>query len=139
MKSFLFIIASAFLVISCDMPQCKNTNPVLEKYSPESNEYKKKLAILLLDVLKSGNNDLRYGIDHYEEKNGKRFLYISIQGSKLCAKGEFEVNYSGNLKRFCDSKFLGRYGAEVLGISYITKVENGQIIFVLNDIGPMID
>jgi hypothetical protein len=127
MKSFLFIIASAFLLISCDMPQCKNTNPVFEKYSPESEPYKAELAKRLFAM------NAEFWIAGYKEMNHEEYICLYTQSDNLCAVAVMRIGNSKNLEQFKRNKGFGYTGAKIAGIKYMTLNEGIKTEFILSD------
>ncbi len=76
-KIILPLFCLALLLSACDRPVCKNTNPVFDKYSPDSDEYKSELIKQLGVVDKT---KLTYWFSQYVESDGKELLFFHIQG-----------------------------------------------------------
>ena len=74
-KIFLPLFCLAILLSACDRPVCKNTNPVFDKYSPDSDEYKSEL-IKQLEVV--DKTKLTYWFSQYVESAGKGLLFFQI-------------------------------------------------------------
>lgn len=129
--SFTLILAT---LLSCDMPGCQNTNPVFERNSPDSKEYKQELT-KQLRTNKNGN--LSYRMDGYIESSDKAYLVIGIVGDSLCAEGHMLVeDWDESLKGIRRTKGMGYIGAELRGLKYSIN-EDG--ILVYNSLERIID
>src|SRR5690242_16485970 len=86
----LSLYTIAFLLMnSCSMPECKNSNPVFDSFSPDANEYKNELAKQIRNI---GSENLSYWHNTYVKKNSTEYIVVNIQGQELCAVGEIEVS-----------------------------------------------
>lgn len=79
-KILLPLFCLALLLSACDRPVCKNINPVFDKYSPDSDEYKSEL-IKQLEVV--DKTKLTYWFSQYVESAGKELLFFHIQGDGI--------------------------------------------------------
>ena len=139
MKYFCLFLLLAASLYSCDRPQCKNTNPVFDKYGFEQREYKAELIKQLKVV---DNNKLTYWIDQYVEREGKQFMSLYIQGGDLCAKGIFDITNvpPGNRLQFYKQKKGGGFsGAELRGLTYRIDSSNGDYQFIYETVEHIID
>src|SRR5689334_5958646 len=85
----LFLIAAILnFIVACDRPECKNTNPVFDQFTPDETEYKTEL---IKQISLSSIPDLRYWFDVAYDRDEKYYILIYIQGDGLCAKGEIYV------------------------------------------------
>lgn len=109
---FFLILCLVNLSTSCGRKECKNADPILDKYSPDAKEYKSELTkqIELADA-----GELRYWFIRYFERDGKDFIEIEIQGGKICAKAEVLVEEWGNLSAIKKTLGVGYSGAELKG------------------------
>lgn len=98
------------------MPECHNTNAIFNTYQPSSKEYKAELVRLLKQRDKE---HIRYWIHSYENKNGKDYMHVYIQGDSLCSEGIIHfTNATTELKHFKDVKGVSYSGAELSGLQY---------------------
>jgi hypothetical protein len=81
-KSILLFSILLILLASCNRPACKNDNPIFDKFSPSSQEYKTELANQLKAI---DPKELSYWLKEYEEVNGQEYLKFYIQSDNLCA------------------------------------------------------
>ena len=109
----LFVLTLFFA--NCDMPDCKNTNPIFDQHAVDSKEYK---AELVQQLHKIPAEKLFYWIDKYIEKDGKTFMSIFIQGPGLCAKGILDITNDSSLEYYKKQKGGGYTGAQLLGLQY---------------------
>ena len=103
----------SLILISCDRPECINTNPVFDKYTPETKEYKDELVKQLNNVDQS---DVRYWFEKYVKDGEREMIYVFIQGKGLCAKGVITVKQWGRISGIRRSKGMGYRGAELQGL-----------------------
>ncbi|MFA6335015.1 MAG: hypothetical protein WCX48_05580 [Bacteroidales bacterium] len=114
-KFFLPLFCLVILLFSCDRPLCKNTNPVFDKYSPDSEEYKSELVQQLGIVDKT---KLSYWFSEYVESAGKELLYFRIQGDGLCAKIVLNVDQWNKLDELRQKKGETFRGAEFVNLKF---------------------
>ena len=116
---------------SCDRPQCKNTNPVFDHFSPATKEYKDELA-KQIKIL--GLHNLRYWFDKSPKENEKELYELYIQVESLCAK--IIVENKSNRKHLGNG---GYRGAQLKGVKiHITQDSTGTN-FILENIDSIID
>ena len=116
---------------SCDRRDCKSTNPVFSKYTPETQEYKAELA---KQIRLAGTDKLSYWINKYSDINDTPSLWINIQGDSLCAIGELHVdNWNGKLAGVKDVKGMGYGGAELVGLKIEVREHSGKTILAYTD------
>ncbi|UPT70654.1 MAG: hypothetical protein M0D53_16560 [Flavobacterium sp. JAD_PAG50586_2] len=75
-KYFTFSILALCLLssfVSCDRPDCKNNNPIFDKYLTNENEYKAELAKQLSRTNKS---ELTFWMDSYKEENNAKQMEV---------------------------------------------------------------
>jgi hypothetical protein len=132
-------IGVIMILVSCDRPECKNTNPVFEKFKPESQEYRKELA-RQIQIIGAGN--LRYWVSSLIKKDGEDFLELYIQGDGLCAK-LFGRNNSSRFKWVNkDRDYRGGYGwrgAKLIGVEIKTQEDSTGTDFIIENIERIID
>ena len=130
----------------CDRPACKNSNPIFNNYSPNSEEYKNELAHQLR-INKSEN--ISYWFDRYFVENSREFMEIYVQGDSICAKGIIFIR-NGSLDKLGGIKRLqledlirvkggGYQGAELDGLKFEEVRDSLTINFVFKDIESIID
>ncbi|MBU0488576.1 MAG: hypothetical protein KKA07_06740 [Bacteroidetes bacterium] len=105
------------LFTSCDRPECTNTNPVFDNFSPESKEYKDELVRQLKIIDK---DDLRCFFDKYLEDDSLRYLQVLIQSADLCAMAVITVrNSDEQIKGIIEAKGQGYSGAEFIKLEFV--------------------
>lgn len=107
------VIISILLFLGCDRPQCRNTNPVFDKFTPGSREYR---AELVSQLRKADPHRLNYWMDDVQIINSKRYLEVHVQGGDLCAKALLDI---GDWKKeLSPGSMIGYKGAELTGLQY---------------------
>jgi hypothetical protein len=136
MRYIFTLIASVLSLQSCDMPECKNTNPVFEQYAVDSREYK---AELVKQLHATPQDKLEYWVDQYIEKNGKPYMSVFIQAPGLCAKGILDITNDKDLGNFKSVKGGGYRGAELKGLKYHIDSSADNYEFVYESVEAIID
>lgn len=129
------IIVIFILANSCNRPECRNTNPVFEKFTFDTKEYKSELARQIQSL---GSENLSYSFDKYLKKGGKEFIVIHIQGKELCAKGEIQVNDWGKISGM-RREVSGYRGAELQGLKIKIEQDSSGTTFIYDNIDKIID
>lgn len=131
----IFIAIFLTLVISCNKPNCKNTNPIFEKFLPESDEYKHELANQIKVI---GFENLNYWFDKYSKKNNQESIEIYVQGDSLCAKAILEVKDWSKLKNL-RKEVNGYNGAKLIGLRMRIESVGIKTNFIFEDIDNIED
>jgi len=127
------IFSVSIFIVSCDRPECKNINPVFDKYSPETREYKNELVKHLKRI---DNSKLSYWLDKYQEDDSLQYLHVFIQGDGLCAKGVVTVNkWDDKLEGIHKAKGKGYSGAELTNL----KIDSTNTELIYQSIDAIVD
>ncbi len=124
-------------MLSCNRPQCNNTNPVFENNLPASPIYKNELA----KQLEQQNNDgLTYWFKSYEERNGKTYLQFYVQNDSVCAVADVLVRqWDDKLAEIKQTKGMGYVGAEITGLQFTVEQHGDSTEFVYQSLSRIID
>lgn len=133
---FVILFSLTTVFISCDRPDCKNTNPLFDNYSPDSREYKVELLKQLknIDKLK-----LSYWFKEYGESNGKEMLFFNIQGDGLCAVITLNIEQWSKLEEFRQKKGDSFRGAEFKNLEFDIRQDSKNVYFIFRDFERIID
>jgi hypothetical protein len=133
----VLIVGLVLLIVSCNQAECKNTNPVFDKYQPNTNEYHKELATQLKTT---DNSKLTYKLQRYENNNGKDYIYITIQGDNLCAESAIRVlNWDATLLPIKETKGKGYSGAVLKNLKIESIQEGTTTEFVYKSVETIVD
>lgn len=132
----LVLCALPILFIACARPGCKNTNPLFDQFSPDSQEYKAELAKQLAIADKA---ELTYWFNQYVQSNGQEQLYFNVQGDGLCALLVLTVEEWGKLEEVRQKKGMSFRGAEFKNLQFDIKQDSAKTEFVYRDFDKMID
>jgi len=133
----LTIFGLLILTVSCDRPDCKNTNPIFDNYTPDTKEYKDELVKQLAKVDRS---KLNYWMDTYQEDNNLKYIVAHVQGEGLCAKIFLGVNDSEKgIEKLIMNKGMGYHGAELEGLKFDIKQDSKSTEFVFQEISGIVD
>lgn len=138
-SKLLYVFAFIFLLnftIACDRPACENSNPVFEKFSPETKQYKDELVRQLNRI---ENIKLRYWLEKYEEKDGQEYLSFFIQGDGLCAKIFLTVKPVNKIQDVLTKKGVGYRGAEFKNLKFDIIQDSAQTEFIYKVFDRIID
>ncbi len=129
----LTITAIICSINSCDRPECKNTNPIFEKYPPIAKEYKIELANQLNQI---PQDKLSFWINGRDTVDHKLLIRIYVQGNGLCAKMMMDFSQGKNHRGFTAQ---GYNGAQMIGLKYRIDTTNGNCNFIFEDVDHIID
>jgi len=130
------LILLAFLFVNCDRPECTNTNPIFNKYTPESEEYKTEL-VKQLDRIDPSK--LTYWFQKYSTNSGNEQLYFNIQGNGLCAIIVLDVEDWSKLKELKEKKGVSFQGAEFKNLTFDIIQDSSQTKFIYRNFDRIID
>ena len=141
MTKYFIKTLTAFCVLtfiaSCDRPECKNTNSVFDKYSPETKEYKEELVKQLKRI---DNSKLSYWLDKYQEDDSVQYLHVFIQGEALCAKGIVTIKkWDDKLDGIRTSNGMGYSGAELSNLKIDIYQDSTKTEFIYNSVDAIVD
>jgi len=131
----IFSLILLCLSIGCNRPNCKNTNTVFEKFSPESSEYKLELNKQIGVI---GFENLNYWFDRYLKRNNKEYIEIYVQNDSVCAKAILEVKDWSKLKGL-RKEVNGFSGAKLIGLKMRTERVGDKVDFIYEDIDKIED
>jgi hypothetical protein len=124
------------LFLSCDRPECRNTNSIFDQFTPDKEEYKKELAMQMKTI---GVNKLRYWLDRPIALEGKEFIEVYIQGQGLCAKTQLLVADKVKQKALGSDGGEGYRGAELKDVNIRISQDSTRTLFILEKVGKIID
>jgi hypothetical protein len=115
-----------FGVASCDSNECTNQNPIFDKFSPESEEYKSELASQLSFAIQN-----KLLVNYYFEKLSKegetRLMYTKVKGHNLCAVLILDISVPDEmLKSIIQVKGMGYRGAVLEGMNFIVTKDSAD-------------
>src|SRR5690606_9051156 len=131
-------IAFCFLTLtaSCERPECKNTNIIFEKYSPEAKQHRDELVNQLA---KADKSQLTYWMDSYKEKDNSPCLHAHIQGGDLCAKISLTIQDEGSvIEEIIKSTGMGHRGAELADLAFDIKQTSERAEFIFRGISGIV-
>ena len=134
----LLLSAVFFLIFSCNNQQvCQNTNPVFNTYSPESSQYKEEL---LKELKKTGSSELTYWFDRYEEKDGRKYIHVNVQGDKICAVMVLAIEDSTKgIEKIIENKGVGYAGSELKDLVFSPTLTKSAIDLNFISVSTAID
>ena len=130
-----FIIIFFSLYTACDRPNCKNTNPIFEQFSPESNEYKSELSNQIALI---GFENLNFWFDKYLKSKDKEYIEIYVQNDSVCAKATLEVKDWSKIEGLRKEN-NGYRGAKLIGLKWKTGRVGNEVNFIYIDIDKIED
>lgn len=128
-----------FLIIglsSCDRQVCKNQDPIFDRFSYDSQEYKQELADR---IDKLGMDNLNYWFDGYVQLNGNEYIVVNIQNDALCATGMIQVKDWSRMEDIKRTKGASFKGAELKGLSFDMIRNSEGIEFVYGSLDQIVD
>lgn len=132
--SLLYLLT---LLMSCDRPACKNTNPLFDQYTADHEEYKQELARELKRVDAA---ELTFWVASYQEKNGLPTINANIQGDGLCSVIALTIGESRNgIEDVITKKGGGYRGAELKDLKFEVVQNGADTKFLFRSVSSIID
>jgi hypothetical protein len=135
-KLFIAFFGLPIIILSCNRPVCKNTNPIFDKYKPNTEEYKAELAKQLELVDRS---KLSYWFWEYIDSTGQELLFFKITGDELCAIIVLNVDQWNKLEELRQKKGVTFRGAEFINLKFDIKHDSIKTEFIYRDFDRIID
>ena len=132
----IVLIISVLGFVSCDRPDCNNTNLIFENNMPDSRVYKDELVKRLNYIDQS---KLTYWLQKHDDQNGKESLYFHIQGDGLCAILHLTINDWNKLENVRERKGVGRRGAEFTNLKFKIIKDSVSTEFIYKTFDRIID
>lgn len=121
----------------CDRPVCKNTNPVFDKYSPDTKAYKDELVKQLATVDRS---KLSYWMDTYRRDGKSQQILAHIQGAGLCAKILLTIEGSEKgIEDLLAKKGKSYSGAGLRDLEFDIKQDDTSTVFIFKEVSGIWD
>jgi hypothetical protein len=130
-----WLIILLLAISSCDRPECKNTNPILDRFAPDSRQYQDEVAA---QIRKAGAQHIRYWFDRYEKKGANEYIIVFAQANSLCAKAYVRVNSWEGIEGL-RGPAKGYSGAELGGLRLAFRDGDSQSKLVFNGLDRIID
>ena len=120
----------------CNFTSSENTDPVLNRFEPESKEYQNALA---KQVQAEGMSNISYSFQNYYQKNGQDFIVVSMKAPHLRAQAEMLVQEWGNMKGVHAAAGGGYRGAGLRGLRYDIIQDTAGAKFIYKGVDKVID
>lgn len=135
MFRLLFVFLFSFL-LSCDRPECRNTNPVFDRHPFHSLEYKAELARVITN---KGERNLTYWLAYYYHQDNKDYATIYVQGVNVCAIMLMDITHGEGWKNFKEAQGAGYNGAQLINLHYRIEQNGLQTDFVFEKMRMILD
>lgn len=112
---FQLIFSLTLLIQGCNTSTCTNLNPIFEKYSPDSKEYKTEL---INQLNHEDRTRLTYWFHDYKKIGNRESLYFKVKGKYLCAIMVVNINGANTLQDLRNKKGVTYRGAEFVNLKY---------------------
>ena len=131
----LFVLLLFALFYSCYRPPCASSKEIFNSFDSSAKEYKLELRNEL-----ALSPNLRWWVNNYMERDGKRYLVVNVQGEDLCAVAELQLkeNVAG-IENLLDKKGVSYEGAELVGLKYTSIEKDGLVELVFDGVEKIID
>lgn len=135
----VIVVTVIWLFSICNRPDCINSNPIFDRYEPESNEYRNELKNVIEQI---GQDKLKFWIFSLKNIEGVHYLKLYIQSDDLCAI-MFAKNISGMATIIKTKKNfehgLGYRGARLVDVKLNIDTTGNETNFVIEKIGRILD
>lgn len=133
----LTIFGLLIIVTGCERPECKNSNPIFNRYTLDTKEYKDELVKQFANIDKS---KLTYWVDTFIERDNAPYIQVHVQGDGLCAKFVLVVNDSKKgIEKLLKNKGRGYSGAELKDLKFSIRQNVTSTEFVFQEISGIKD
>jgi len=137
MKNYFTFFCLALTFISCDPPECHNTNPIFDTNPTESKVYQDELV---KHLKAAGNSELIYTFESYVEKDRDTLLYVHVQNDSLCAWAAVKVvNSNGKIENLLKNKGKGYNGAILKNLQLQIVQDSLKTEVIYKDVDAIID
>lgn len=135
MRYYIFLFVA---LLSCSKPDCTNSNPVFNKYAPNTKQYNEELA---RQLKKHKPNQLRYWIESTAISGNREYLVAEVQGEDLCAMLWLDITNDGDRKMEHVKLVKARSyeGAALLGLKYQVAENEDGYHFVYQSVEVVLD
>ncbi|MCD6063172.1 MAG: hypothetical protein K0R82_1083 [Flavipsychrobacter sp.] len=134
MRLLLFLFLLSFL--SCDRPECKNTNPIIAQHPFHAIEYKSELARLIKE---KGAENLKYWLAYYYRQDGKDYATVYVKGEDVCAIMLMDITNGEGWKHFKEAQGASYNGARLIDLHYCIEQRGLQTDFVFEKMRMILD
>ena len=121
---------------SCDRTPCKNQDPIFDRSSYSSQEYKQELADRIDEL---GMDNLRYWFSDHVQLNGNDYILVNIQHEQLCATGMIEVKDRDKLEEIYRTNGSSYKGAELKGLAFDIIRDSAGVEFFYRTLDRIVD
>jgi hypothetical protein len=134
------ILLMPFIFINCEnVGNCNNTNPIFDKYNPDSDEYKKELIkkLRLLGI----ENATYYitGCGHNKEYDTE-YLSVRVEGKELCAYADINIyKKDKHITSIFETEAFGYRGSEIEGLKLEISKDSTRPEFIYHGMKRIID
>jgi hypothetical protein len=135
MKPFIFLLFAFFVCLSCQRPECVNTNEVLAQNYYDTEAYKKELS----QLIRNSPSQVDYWLDMYVKKGSNEFLDVHVQSDAICAEAHILVTDWTKLQAIKETGGLGYHGARLEGLQFDIVQDSLHTQFIYKDIESIID
>jgi hypothetical protein len=132
----IYLFTLLVCLLSCDRPECTNTNEIFDTFDPHAKEYREELANQLQTT---ADGDLTYWFDRYELYTNREYIVVHVQADELCANATVVVEHWEGIEEIKKTKGQGYRGAQLVGFEMGTRKTSRGIEFIFNDIDQIID
>jgi len=125
-------------MMSCDRPECTNTNSIFNQHQPSSKIYKDELV---KELKNAGQSKLTYWLKEYEEIEGEEYLHFYVQGGDLCAIMILSMNdhWDEKLKYVKSSRGVSYRGAEFKNLKFDIQQSLSTTEFIYKKLDHILD
>ena len=142
MKSILVkYMLSALLLLSlysCDRSSCETDNPAFLNNGVLSKVYQREVVHQIEIV---GEDNLRFWLSDYVEKDQKHYLVFYVQNDNLCAQAVMQIDHEDKtFSELVNTKGKGRFNAEFKGVSFdVSQDDNDNLLIRYTGCESIID
>lgn len=133
---FILFLTTLFALQSCQTVDCNNTNAIFDNHQPNEQVYKDELVKQVVPR----QENFRYVVKGYEERNNNQYLNVTIHGDSICAEASLLVeNPDNTIQNLIAVKADGYHHAELKGLQFTVERDSTAIVFVYKSTVTILD
>ena len=136
MRYLFIMIIPMLLCVSCIKPECRNDNPVLNRYKPSDREYINELAKL---VQKADKSNIDAWVNSYVQVNNREYMFIDLVGKGICGTAMMDITGNENLENYRRVKGVSYNGGFLDGLQFDILHTDSGYVFAFKGVDNIID
>ena len=135
-KLYPALLCFLLFFMACSGPDCRNINPVFNRYSPDSKVYHDEL---LKQIRSAHSIPLSYWFKRYQKSGEGECIFITVKGDSVCAECKVLVREWTRLNSIRKTEGMGYAGAELKDLVLLSYQDSLKTEFIFSSVESIID